>query len=139
MNKFISFFIFISIFSIVFFGAFLSIRYGLNNNSNFSEISNLTTRISKSNQSGRIVLAETTNLPQNEPLQDNKCPRTIENINTNSIVDLLYNLGLDYTYNNRVKLALESGIPEYRGTADQNLKIISTIKKGDLCLISKIN
>ncbi|WP_340084469.1 DUF3597 family protein [Siminovitchia sp. FSL H7-0308] len=48
----------------------------------------------------------------------------------NSIVDYLNSIGMDASFANRAKLAAQHGIPNYKGTADQNLKLLNTLRSG---------
>ena len=52
-----------------------------------------------------------------------------------SIVDALSLIGVDSSYNNRSKLAKANGITNYSGTAEQNLKLLNLLKKGELISI----
>jgi hypothetical protein len=45
-----------------------------------------------------------------------------------SIVDYLKNIGEDSSYTSRAKRAAQMGIKDYRGTADQNAKMLSTLR-----------
>lgn len=45
-----------------------------------------------------------------------------------SIVDYLGNVGQDSSFANRQKIAKEKGIVDYAGTADQNLKLLKTLR-----------
>lgn len=51
---------------------------------------------------------------------------------TNSIVDALKSLGLDSSYSYREKIAHANGITDYRGTATQNIALLSLLKQGKL-------
>lgn len=46
----------------------------------------------------------------------------------NSIVDYLLSIGQSATFANRSKLAKKQGIKNYRGTADQNLKLLNALR-----------
>lgn len=46
----------------------------------------------------------------------------------NSIVDYLKSIGVDSSYSNRKKLAKENGISNYKGTAEQNLKLLEILR-----------
>lgn len=46
----------------------------------------------------------------------------------NSIVDFLKSVGQDSSFASRAKLAQQYGIPNYSGTAEQNLKLLGTLK-----------
>ena len=52
-----------------------------------------------------------------------------------SIVDALSLIGVDSSYSNRSKLAKANGITNYSGTAEQNLKLLNLLKKGELISI----
>lgn len=54
------------------------------------------------------------------------------NYGGNSIVDALKKIGANSSYSNRAKIAKANGIKNYRGTASQNLKMLSLLKKGKL-------
>lgn len=54
------------------------------------------------------------------------------NYSGNSIVDALKKIGANSSYSNRAKIAKANGIKNYRGTASQNLKMLSLLKKGKL-------
>ena len=49
-----------------------------------------------------------------------------------SIVDALNQIGVDSSYNYRSKLAKVNGISDYRGTAEQNTKLLNLLKQGKL-------
>ena len=51
---------------------------------------------------------------------------------SNSIVDILKSLGIDSTFNYRKKIAKANNIPDYKGTAQQNLKLCEYVKNGVL-------
>src|SRR5699024_9375632 len=48
----------------------------------------------------------------------------------NSIVDYLLSIGQSATFANRSKLAKKHGIKNYRGTAEQNLKLLDKLRSG---------
>jgi N-acetylmuramoyl-L-alanine amidase len=52
------------------------------------------------------------------------------NMETDSIVTYLNSIGVDSSYANRAKLAQQYGITGYKGTADQNLKLLELMRKG---------
>ena len=52
--------------------------------------------------------------------------------NSNSLVDLLKSLSEKSDYNYRVKVAILNGIPNYVGTAVQNIKLLDLLKQGKL-------
>ena len=49
-----------------------------------------------------------------------------------SIVDALYSLGVNSSYSHRKKIAKANGINSYIGTAKQNTKLLTLLKKGKL-------
>lgn len=49
-----------------------------------------------------------------------------------SIVDALNQIGVDSSFSNRSKLAQINGITNYRGTAEQNTKMLEMLKNGTL-------
>lgn len=49
-----------------------------------------------------------------------------------SIVDGLKEIGIDSSYDYREKLALKNGITDYHGSYEQNVKLLSLLKKGEL-------
>jgi hypothetical protein len=49
-----------------------------------------------------------------------------------SIVDALNQISVDSSYNYRSKLAKVNGISNYRGTAEQNTKLLNLLKQGKL-------
>ena len=49
-----------------------------------------------------------------------------------SIVDGLKSIGVDSSYSNRAKIASKNGITNYKGTAQQNLALLSKLKSGKL-------
>lgn len=55
-----------------------------------------------------------------------------KNYKGSSIVDALNQIGVDSSFNYRSKLANANGISNYRGTADQNIKLLEMLKKGTL-------
>lgn len=52
--------------------------------------------------------------------------------NTVSIADALQTVGVDNSFANRQKIAAKNGITGYRGSADQNNKLLSLLKNGKL-------
>ena len=52
----------------------------------------------------------------------------------NSIVDALKSIGVDSSFNNRNKIAYKNGISNYRGTAEQNVKLLKLFKSNSLLL-----
>lgn len=55
-----------------------------------------------------------------------------KNYKGSSIVDGLNQIGVDSSFNYRSKLATANGISNYRGTADQNTRLLEMLKKGTL-------
>ena len=55
-----------------------------------------------------------------------------QNYNGNSIVDALNQINIDSSYSYRSILAKINNIDNYRGTAEQNLKMLNLLKKGKL-------
>ena len=53
-----------------------------------------------------------------------------ENYKGFSIVDALKQIGIDSSYNYRKQLAILNGIENYKGTAEQNIKLLNLLKKG---------
>ena len=49
-----------------------------------------------------------------------------------SIVDALKSIGVDSSMSNRSKIAKANGISNYKGTAEQNIKMLSLLKSGKL-------
>ena len=49
-----------------------------------------------------------------------------------SIVTALNAIGVDSSYSNREKIAKKNGISNYRGTAEQNTKLLKLLKQGKL-------
>jgi N-acetylmuramoyl-L-alanine amidase len=52
--------------------------------------------------------------------------------NSTSIADALQSLGVDSSFANRKKIAEKNGISNYRGSADQNTKLLTLLKSGKL-------
>lgn len=52
--------------------------------------------------------------------------------NSGSIADALNSMGYDGSFANRGKIAARNGISNYRGSADQNSKLLSLLKSGKL-------
>ncbi|MCI8718680.1 MAG: DUF3597 domain-containing protein, partial [Lachnospiraceae bacterium] len=52
--------------------------------------------------------------------------------NSVSIVDALQAVGVENSFANRQKIAGRNGITGYRGSADQNNKLLSLLKNGNL-------
>ena len=52
--------------------------------------------------------------------------------NTNSIVDALKAIQVDSSYAHRKEIAGANGISGYRGTAEQNTKLLNLLKAGKL-------
>ncbi len=59
----------------------------------------------------------------------------LANYKGNSIVEALNGVGVDSSYNNRKILAEKLGITNYKGTAEQNLKMIELLKGNNNVLI----
>lgn len=57
---------------------------------------------------------------------------TIPSYNGISIVDALKSIGVDFSFDNRKKIAYKNGFSSYSGTAEENLKLLSLLKKGKL-------
>lgn len=53
-------------------------------------------------------------------------------INTVSLVDALKSIGVDNSFSFRKQIAITNGITNYRGTAEQNLKLLKLLKEGKL-------
>lgn len=53
-------------------------------------------------------------------------------INTVSLVDALKSIGIDNSFSFRKQIAITNGITNYRGTAEQNLKLLKLLKDGKL-------
>ena len=51
--------------------------------------------------------------------------------NTNSIIDYLNSKGQNSSFTSRKKLAEENGMTNYTGTADQNLRLLSVLRKNE--------
>lgn len=64
---------------------------------------------------------------------------TIDNYKGFSIVDALKMCGIDSSFNNRKKLAETFGIKNYRGTAFQNIRLLSLLKKNDLESLAEVS
>lgn len=54
------------------------------------------------------------------------------NYNDGSIVDGLKEIGIDSSYDYREMLAVKNGITNYRGSYEQNVKLLSLLKEGKL-------
>lgn len=63
----------------------------------------------------------------NEINQDNRVAYT-----GTSIVDALKSIGVDSSFSNRKKIALKNGITNYKGTANQNEKLLKLFKENNL-------
>ena len=57
-------------------------------------------------------------------------PKCVDN--NISIVDALKSIGVDSSFVNRQKIAVKNGISDYKGSADQNNKLLSLLKGGKL-------
>lgn len=55
-----------------------------------------------------------------------------KNYNGHSIIDALKGVGVDSSFSYRSKLAQINGIANYKGTAEQNIKMLEMLKKGTL-------
>jgi N-acetylmuramoyl-L-alanine amidase len=64
------------------------------------------------------------------PQKSAPAPQPKGNMNTDSIVTYLNSIGVDSSFANREKLAAQYGIAGYKGTADQNLKLLELMRKG---------
>lgn len=126
------------------FGAFLSIRYSLENDSNLTEIGYFVSRLQTS-VSNNLALAknnessdkgEVSEMTKAKSESNNQCQINYSNINTNSIYDLFVTLGKDPSFDNRANVASILKIMNYQGTADQNTKLIKLIKGGQLCTLA---
>ncbi|MCM1327271.1 MAG: glycoside hydrolase family 25 protein [Bacteroidales bacterium] len=49
-----------------------------------------------------------------------------------TLIESLNKIGVDSSYNNRKKIATGNGIEDYKGTAEQNLKLLDMLQKGIL-------
>ena len=49
---------------------------------------------------------------------------------SNSFVDSLRSIGADSSFKDRIKIASQNGIPNYTGTATQNIYLLSLLKQG---------
>ncbi|AMQ66602.1 L-alanyl-D-glutamate peptidase [Bacillus phage Shbh1] len=56
-----------------------------------------------------------------------------------SIVDYLVSQGEDFSFSNREKLASHNGIENYRGTANQNLKLLAKLRGESFTPVSNSN
>lgn len=52
------------------------------------------------------------------------------NQTTGSIVEYLNSIGVDSSYNNRARLAVQYGVPNYKGTASQNTQLLNKMRGG---------
>lgn len=52
--------------------------------------------------------------------------------NSNSIVDAMKSLKIDSSFNNREKIAQKNNINNYRGTSEQNIRMLNLLKAGKL-------
>ena len=52
--------------------------------------------------------------------------------NSGSIADALNSMGYDGSFANRGKIAAKNGISDYRGSSQQNEKLLSLLKNGNL-------
>ena len=72
----------------------------------------------------------------NKRLRDNVTPTPAPNPSSggysgNSIVDYLNSIGVDSSYAHRSQLASINGISNYRGTAEQNIKLLNILRNGN--------
>jgi len=132
MSKIFSLLIFISISGAVLFSAGITINKSLKEKSNPVLIANLVRKINTSNQTAGIVshsqvLAEET---------QNNCVTKISERSreTKSVVDLLSEAKIDNSYNNRAIMAKSRGIENYKGTSEQNIKLLSMLKNEFSCI-----
>lgn len=49
-----------------------------------------------------------------------------------TLLDHLEKIGVDSSFNSRKKIATNNGIPDYKGTAEQNIKMLELLKAGKL-------
>ena len=68
--------------------------------------------------------------PQLELLENMYYPKSSNNLN--SLVDALIAIGVDSSYSYRKKIAAANNIKGYKGTEDQNIKLYSLLKAGQL-------
>jgi N-acetylmuramoyl-L-alanine amidase len=64
------------------------------------------------------------------PSKTAPAPKPKGDMNTNSIVTYLNSIGVNSSFSNREKLAKQYGITGYKGTAEQNLKLLELMRKG---------
>ena len=68
--------------------------------------------------------------PQPEMLENVYYPKSSNNVG--SLVDALIAIGVDSSYSYRKKIAAANNIKGYKGTEDQNIKLYSLLKAGQL-------
>lgn len=72
--------------------------------------------------------AATKNIPIGLANAPKTQPKYVTSYKGNSVQDFLTSAGQDGSYANRAKLALEQGITGYKGTAEQNLLLLSKLR-----------
>lgn len=78
-------------------------------------------------------IIESNNLTKYDVIKKGKSkyyPKCI--INTCSLVDALKSVKVDNSFSNRKLIAIKNGITNYKGTAEQNLKLLKLLKEGKL-------
>jgi len=68
----------------------------------------------------------------NEVIINNETYLSNKSYKGTSIVDALNQINIDSSFNNRTKLANQNGIINYRGTEEQNIKMLNLLRKGNL-------
>jgi hypothetical protein len=126
INKMLGLFLFSVVFLIINTAAFLSIVKGLNGESNIKLVKSLF------HQETGVVLADRTNDKSDLYCVLDSCSITQT---TNSISDFLDSQKQDNSFEAREILAKKFNIEDYRGTAEQNLKLFALLKQTtDVCV-----
>jgi hypothetical protein len=117
--------IILSIFTIVSVNAAFMIKISLNNNSNFQIIEKFV----KNRQSDNIKKSKIASLQGDNFIGQGTVIGSIANAASSldypneSIVDFFKSLGADSSFENRASIASKTGISDYIGSAEQNIKL----------------
>jgi hypothetical protein len=140
VNKLLSLVCFLSVVSLVGVGTEYTINKCFEKNTNAEVVANL---VNKRSYIAMASIAETseksevlgTTVENASELVLTKCrPQLISNAtNARSVFNYMVNMGLDPSFENRTVLALQYGIQDYSGTAEQNKELIYMLTVNNLC------
>src|SRR5690349_5307582 len=119
--------VFVGISGLVLGSAGYTLHAGIEKHSNYELVSNLLKP-----ESSPVVIAQNSDnttqiLGASSDQVNNMNSEIMMQPATNSIVNYMNELGMDYNYKSRVRLAGELGIENYTGTSDQNKLLIQKL------------